>query len=107
MPISCRHDPESFFYVLLWLYARYGWKFAGKLKDQPLPSMLVCWYTKNYMEITNPKTGHMDKGKDKGLELIMEEFLLVFDYVKPLCKTVRDILFLYKDRLFSGTPKEP
>ena len=30
-----RHDLESFFYVLLWLCARRGWKFVGKPKASP------------------------------------------------------------------------
>jgi hypothetical protein len=103
-----RYSLESFFYMLLWLCVRRGWKFAGKPKDQPMPSMLAGWYTGNYKEIAQNKLGDIDKGKGKGLglEAIIEEFPLVFDCVKPLCKTVQDILFLYKDRLFTGTPKD-
>ena len=37
----------------------------------------------------------------------MEEFPSLFDCVKPLCRTIRDILFPYKDGLFTGTPLDP
>ena len=99
-----RHGLESFFYVLLWLCARHGWKFSGSSKDQPIPSMLTKWYSQSYKEIARIKRS--DMGVD-GFEDIMEEFPPLFDCVKPLCKTIRDILFPYKDGLFTGTPKDP
>ncbi len=40
-------------------------------------------------------------------EDILEEFPLLFDCVKSLCRIIRDILFLYKNGLFIGTPKDP
>jgi hypothetical protein len=42
----------------------------------------------------------------KRLKIIMEEFPPLFDYVKPLYKVIRDVLFLYRDGLFIGTPKD-
>jgi hypothetical protein len=80
---------------------------VGKTKDQPVPGVLAGWYTGNYGEIARGKLGDMNKGKGKGLEVIIEEFPLVFERVKPLCKTVQGILFPYKDGLFTGTPKDP
>ena len=42
-----------------------------------------------------------------GFEDILEEFAPHFDRVKPLSKELRSILFLYREGLFVGTPKEP
>jgi Fungal protein kinase len=101
-----RHDLESFFYVLLWLCARHGWDFVQNPKGRPQGSMFTGWYTGSYKEIANKKLGNMDKGKGKGLEVIMEEFPPLFDCVKALCKVIRDVLFPYRDGLFTGTPKD-
>lgn len=49
----------------------------------------------------------MDEGRGKGLDLILEEFPPAFECVKPLCRTIRQILFPYRYGLFTGTPKEP
>jgi hypothetical protein len=49
----------------------------------------------------------MDEGKGKGLDLILEEFPPSFDCVKPLCRTIRDVLFPYRRGLFTGTPRDP
>lgn len=101
-----RHDLESFFYVLIWQCARRGWDLLWKSREQPA-SRLRGWYTGNYEEIANTKLGHMDAGKGKGLDLLLREFPPVFDCVKPLCRTIRGILFPYKDGTFTGTPKDP
>lgn len=53
----------------------------------------------------NTKVGHMAKGENKGLTFITREFPPIFNCVKPLYRTIRDILFPY--RLFIGTPKDP
>jgi hypothetical protein len=45
----------------------------------------------------------MDKN---GLEVILREFPGSFDCVKPLCRTLRDVLFPYQDGLFTGTPQD-
>ncbi len=64
--------------------------------------MIYC----SYKEIANRKLGIMDKGKGKGLEVIMKEFPPSFDCVKPLCKVIGDVLFPYKNGLFAETPKD-
>ncbi|KAM4067749.1 hypothetical protein HRG_009852 [Hirsutella rhossiliensis] len=102
-----RHDLESFFYVLIWQCARRGWGLLGKAKQQAGESMLMDWYTGSYKKIANTKLGHMDAGKGKGLDLILREFPPAFDCVKPLCRTIRDILFPYRHGLFTGTPQDP
>ena len=67
--------------------------------------MLSGWYTGSYEEIARNKRGNMD---GSGLKQILKEFPPFCEYVKPLCTTVRDVLFpLHKDRLFTGTPQEP
>ena len=102
-----RHDLEAFFYVLIWLCARRGWALSGASKRPRTSSMLSHWYTGTYKDIARNKLGDMDKGKGKGLDLILTEFPPIFDCVKPLCRIVRDVLFPYKDGLFTGTPEDP
>ncbi|KAM3509002.1 hypothetical protein MY11210_006497 [Beauveria gryllotalpidicola] len=99
-----RHDLEAFFYVLIWLCARRGWALAGASKRLSKKSKLSRWYTGDYEDIAQNKRGDMDRN---GLELILREFPQGFDCVKPLCRTLRDILFPHKDGLFTGTPIEP
>ena len=99
-----RHDLESFFYVLIWQCARRGWG-----EERPKDSLLTKWYTGSYREIANAKFGNMSKSETAGLafENILDEFPPLFDCVKPLCRTIRDILFPYENGLFIGTPSDP
>ncbi|KAM4061091.1 kinase [Hirsutella rhossiliensis] len=100
-----RHDLESFFYVLLWLCNRRGWKFLRNQKEQPTPSLLTKWYSGSYREIAGAKRGYMHVD---GFEDILEEFPQPqFDCVKPLCRELRGILFSYWDGLFVGSPNDP
>ena len=100
-----RHDLEAFFYVLIWLCVR---RREVRPRKTRLPSsMLTRWYTGSYEMIAQAKLGDMDKGKDKGLDLILREFAPGFECVKPLCRTIRDVLFPYRDGLFTGTPQDP
>ena len=99
-----RHDLEAFFYVLIWLCARRGWALSTQKKKQPKESLLTQWYTGSYKDIARNKRGDMDKS---GLLDLLAEFPSDFDCVKPLCKKIRDILFPYKDGLFTGTPENP
>ncbi|KAI1821593.1 serine/threonine-protein kinase Sgk2 [Xylaria intraflava] len=93
-----RHDLEAFFYVLIWLCARRGWD------RPPAATMLARWYTGTYDEIAQSKRGDMDRD---GLELILREFPPKFDFIKPLCREIRAILFPFKGSLFTGTPENP
>ena len=63
----------------------------------------------SYREIANAKFGNMSKSETAGLafENILDEFPPLFDCVKPLCRTIRDILFPYENGLFIGTPSDP
>ncbi|KAM4061752.1 kinase [Hirsutella rhossiliensis] len=100
-----RHDLESFFYVLLWLFGRRGWELVNRARDHPTDSMFTDWYTGSFRKIASAKRGHMDAN---GFEDILEEFPQPeFDCVKPLCRDLRGILFPYRDGLFIGTPKDP
>ena len=99
-----RHDLESFFYVLLWVCARHGWDFVQNPKGRAQESFFEGWYKGNYENIANTKRGNMDK---QGLERMLMEFPPEFDSIKPLCRTIRDILFPYRDGLFIGTPTDP
>ena len=100
-----RHDLESFFYVLIWLCGCRGWDFAGRTKDRPEDSILIDWYTGTFRNIATAKRGHM---QIDGFEVILDEFPQPeFDYIKPLCKELRGILFPYREGLFVGTPRDP
>lgn len=102
-----RHDLEAFFYVLIWLCARRGWRLSSSPKNRPKKSMLLGWYTGDYEDIANTKLGHMGKAEDKGFGLILREFPPEFDCVKQLCRELRGIQFpIHKDELFTGTPKD-
>ncbi|TWU72883.1 hypothetical protein ED733_004107 [Metarhizium rileyi] len=99
-----RHDLEAFFYVLIWLCARRGWALAEKSARPPEESMLSRWYRGGYQEIAQSKRGDMDKN---GLEFILRKFPTTFDCIKPLCRIIRNVLFPYKDGLFTDTPHNP
>ncbi|TFB07258.1 hypothetical protein CCMA1212_001248 [Trichoderma ghanense] len=96
-----RHDLEAFFYVLIWLSARRGWALSRA--PAPRKSCLSLWFTGSYQDIARVKRG--DMSDQAGLEVILDEFPTEFNHVKPLCKKIRDILFLH--RSFTGTPKDP
>ncbi|KJZ69215.1 hypothetical protein HIM_11394 [Hirsutella minnesotensis 3608] len=99
-----RHDLESFFYVLLWMCARYSWSngFGGEEK-LPKESDLRNWEIGSFRDIAKAKEGDMTVN---GLERIMSEFPEALDVVKPLCLRIRKLLFpLDKDeRMSFGTP---
>ena len=91
-----KHDLESFFYVLLWICARRAWKieFHCKRKDRPTNSVLRNWY-----EDTNKKVAKMKQNfmHVDGFDDILMKFASVFDCTKPLCKDLRNILFLFTE----------
>ncbi|KAL8698069.1 MAG: hypothetical protein Q9201_006780 [Fulgogasparrea decipioides] len=92
-----RHDLESFFYVLIWIFARRAWEreFFCSTVDRPKRNILKKWYT-GYM--------HVDD-----FEKILMEFPQAFNPVKPLCRKIRGILFplLEDGALFTGTRPDP
>ncbi|KAM4067491.1 kinase [Hirsutella rhossiliensis] len=97
-----RHDLESFFYVLLWMCARYSWSngFGGGEKP-PKESDLRNWQIGSFRDIAKAKEGDMTMN---GLERIMGEFPERLDVVKPLCLRIRSIMFGDTARLNFGTP---
>ncbi|KAF2164526.1 hypothetical protein M409DRAFT_67691 [Zasmidium cellare ATCC 36951] len=99
-----RHDLEAFFYVLIWLCARRGWHLDAPAKSRSKVSVLSQWYTGTYKDIARNKRGDIDRS---GLEDILKDFPSAFETVKPLCRAIRDILFPYRDGLFTGTPQDP
>ncbi|OJD12531.1 hypothetical protein AJ78_06896 [Emergomyces pasteurianus Ep9510] len=71
----------------------------------PEDSMLKEWYNGTYRKIARIK--RTDMGAD-GLEDILTEFSSAFEFAKPLCRAIRDILFPYGDRgIILGTPQDP
>ncbi|KAJ3577897.1 hypothetical protein NPX13_g2667 [Xylaria arbuscula] len=100
-----RHDLESFFYVLLWMCARQSWSngFAGEERP-PKESLLRKWEMGTFKEIAFAKQGAMTVNI---LEQIACEFPEALSVVKPLCLTIRSIMFGGKARLEFGTPSGP
>ncbi|KKZ68768.1 hypothetical protein EMCG_05627 [[Emmonsia] crescens] len=87
----------------------HGWQFKPPQtshQERPESSMLKKWYTGNYEEIATYKRGNMESG---GFErILMKEFPPWFDWVKPLCRTIRRILFPHgEEGLIVGTPQDP
>jgi hypothetical protein len=98
-----RHDLESFFYVFLWLCVRRGAERFSRRKVSPY-RVLTSWYTGDHEQIADAKRGQMDKG---GFQRILDAFSSPLDALKPVAEKIRCILFPFKDRLFTGTPKDP
>lgn len=102
-----RHDIESFFYVLLWMCARYAWDekkgFCAEDETAPEESILRRWEIGSFKEIATAKMGSMTVN---GLEDIMEEFPKAFCIVEALCLQIRKLLFPHDkdDRMMIGTP---
>jgi len=96
-----RHDLESFFYVFLWVIIRYGQETD---KNLPITSRLRRWYAGSYEDIADIQRSHMDKSRFKG---ILNEFPLEFDGLEVLAKELRDIIFPYREGLFTGTYRDP
>ena len=103
-----RHDLESFFYVLLWIFARRVWdrEYFCSAVDRPKESILTWWYSGSFKAIAGRKEHAMGVN---GFEELLDELPAVFDRVKPLCKKIRGILFplLEDGALFKGTRPDP
>jgi hypothetical protein len=94
---------------------RYGHEDTGALEEAAIPrlkpnkrrlrstktSILRDWYTGDYRQITNTKRGHM-----VGFEDITAEFSPEFSNLKHLAEDLRDVLFLIRGKLFTGTYKD-
>jgi hypothetical protein len=100
-PHTHRHDLESLFYVFLWVIICH---LQGPSQGLPKGSQLRGWYRGSYAEIADMKRGHMDKKRFKG---ILAEFPSIFDGLKSLAEELRDILFPYREGLFTGTYGDP
>ena len=98
------HDLESFFYVLVWLSPCKAWDLPQTQEKRPALSRLTNWSSGSYDNMARTKRGDMNR---KGFEGVLEQFPSTFEGVKSLCRTLRDILFPYKDGLFTGTPENP
>ncbi|KAL6859357.1 hypothetical protein J3F83DRAFT_768986 [Trichoderma novae-zelandiae] len=100
-----RHDLESFLYVLLWLCITRGWVFVGRKSPVAL-SELQGWRAANsYGHLARNKQANMDK---HCFEDVLQEFPVEFERIKPLCRSLRSILFpIREDALFVGTPPDP
>ncbi|KAI9799423.1 MAG: hypothetical protein M1825_004523 [Sarcosagium campestre] len=113
-----RHDPEAFFYVLLWVCIGHyrGSVFTDDvassqvstlnlLREEQRASVLRNWYTGNFKEISMWKRGCIEKG---GFHRVLAEFSSQFVDLKPLAEEVRAILFPMgaDGAIFTGTPNE-
>ncbi|KAI8960297.1 hypothetical protein F5Y11DRAFT_358581 [Daldinia sp. FL1419] len=75
---TCRHDLESFFYVLLWMCTRQSWHNTFSRHDEQAPkeSFLREWEIGSFAKIARSKEGDMTINR---LERIMNEFLQSLD----------------------------
>jgi serine/threonine protein kinase len=96
-PHTYRHDLESFFYVFLW-------EIICHHQEACHDSQLRAWYTGSYQTIATTKLGQMDQQK---FTCILAEFPLEFESLKGLAKELRDILFPFKDGIFTRTYNDP
>jgi len=101
-----RYNLESFFYVLIWLYARRRWDLYRNLKGRPKESVLTKWYSSSFKDITEAKRGYIYINR---FEDILDKFLIAFNSIKPLYRKIRGILFPLLDdgALFKGTRPDP
>ena len=103
-----RHDLESFFYVLIWVFAGRAWEkdFFCSAIDRPKRNILKKWYIGSFDDIADAKKGyvHVDD-----FEKFLMEFPQAFDHVNPLCRKIRSILFPFLEggALFIGTQPGP
>ncbi|PTB65130.1 hypothetical protein BBK36DRAFT_1204266 [Trichoderma citrinoviride] len=100
-----RQDLESFFYVLLWQCIVRGWEFVGR-RNPAVVSELHGWRAaKSFGHMARNKQSNMDK---ECFDDVLGEFPAEFEGLKPLCRTLRSILFPIKNgALFTGTPSDP
>ncbi|KAG6312872.1 hypothetical protein E4U22_001465 [Claviceps purpurea] len=84
LPLPYRHDLESFFYALLWLYECQAWtnEFASDGEEQ-LSEEDSCFDAWWWSTGVSAKVGQMTIG----------DLATALDVVKPLCLKIRDILF--------------
>ncbi|KAL7919357.1 serine/threonine-protein kinase Sgk2 [Trichoderma austrokoningii] len=99
-----RHDLESFFYVLLWMCARYAWKImaCSSEEEEPAVSKLRQWEIGSFKEIASTKRVYMSS--IAGLEEIMDEFPQAVQVTRALCLQIRSVLFGKTEMTFIGTP---
>ncbi|KAL7804898.1 hypothetical protein V8C44DRAFT_369186 [Trichoderma aethiopicum] len=100
-----RHDLESFFYVLLWQFIVRGWQFVGRRNPVAFSALNGWRASSSFEHLARNKQANMDK---ECFEAVLAEFPPEFQRIKPLCRTLRSILFPMKDgALFTGTPSDP
>jgi hypothetical protein len=66
--------------------------------------VLTSWYRGDYEQIADARRGQMDKGR---FQRILDAFSFPLPALKPVAEKIRSTLFPFKDRLFTGTPKDP
>lgn len=66
--------------------------------------VLTSWYIGDYEQIADAKRGQMDKGR---FQRFLDTFSLPLRALKPVAEKIRSTFFPFKDRLFTGIPKDP
>lgn len=97
-----RHDLESFFYVFLWLCIHYHPDGTGQMIS-PTPAVLKSWSKLSFQDAAAKKRGDMDPG---GFEILVEYFTKTAQELVPLAWQIREVLFPWRNRLFTGTDPE-
>lgn len=88
---------ESFFYVLIWFCVRREWNFCKNSKNRFSKSVLTRWYFDSFQNIVMIKKNNMHVDE---FEYILKKFSTIFDFVKSLCKKIRNIFFLKNGTFF-------
>ncbi|KAL0631022.1 hypothetical protein Q9L58_010124 [Maublancomyces gigas] len=97
-----RHDLESFFYVFLWLCIHYHPDGTGQMIS-PTPAVLKSWSKLSFQDAAAKKRGDMDPG---GFEILVEYFTKTAQELVPLAWQIREVLFPWRNRLFTRTDPE-
>ncbi|KFY98843.1 hypothetical protein V500_01539 [Pseudogymnoascus sp. VKM F-4518 (FW-2643)] len=94
-----RHDLESFLYVFLWTI------ITNHTEDPPETSKLRQWSNGGWEELAVRKS--LDMRQDS-FQSILGEFTVEFESLKPLAKSLRQILFPMRDgAIWTGTEGSP
>ncbi|KAI1392937.1 FunK1 protein kinase [Hypoxylon trugodes] len=94
-----RHGLESFLYVFLWAI------ITNHTEDPPETSRLRQWSNGDWDELAVRKSLDMNQN---GFQTILREFTPEFHSVKPLTKSLRQILFpLRASVIWTGTDSSP
>lgn len=99
-PHTYRHDLESFLYVLIWLCIHH---LPGNKLVRPAPTVLAAWAGPSFLDAAARKRGDMEPG---GFDVLVSHFAASAEDMKDLARGVRQALFPWRGRVWTGTDPE-